>query len=91
MQVDAPGIDVFFVVDGAPRDEVLLAMTELRRAGISSDTDYAGRSLKGQHTQASRSGAHTVVIARTDGATLRRPGEEDRVVALAELAARLSR
>ena len=30
---------------------------ELRRAGVSADTDYAGRSFKGQMTQAGRSGA----------------------------------
>ena len=29
----------------------------LRDAGIAADTDYAGRSLKGQLTQAGRSGA----------------------------------
>jgi histidyl-tRNA synthetase len=90
VEVEAPRIDVFFVVDGAPRDQVLAVMTELRRAGIACDTDYAERSLKGQHTQASRSGAHTVVIARADDATVRRPGEDDRVVALADLAATLS-
>jgi len=89
-KVEPPRIDVFFVVDGVPRGQVLKLMTELRRAGIACDTDYAGRSLKGQQTQASRSGARTLVIARADGATVRRPGEDDRVVALADLAATLS-
>ena len=32
-------------------------MAELRRAGRAADTDYAGRSLKGQLTQAGRLGA----------------------------------
>ena len=39
-------------------------MAELRARGIAADTDYAGRSLKGQLTQAGRTGAPTVVIAR---------------------------
>jgi hypothetical protein len=45
------------------------------------DTDYAGRSMKGQLTQAQRLGAETVVVARSGGAyEVRRRGEEDRVV-----------
>ena len=39
------------------------AMAELRRRGLACDTDYAGRSFKGQITQAGRSGARAVVIA----------------------------
>ncbi len=51
------------------------------------DTDYAGRSMKGQLTQAQRLGAETVVVARSDGTyEVRRRGEEDRVVhSLAEV------
>jgi histidyl-tRNA synthetase len=67
-------IDVFFVLeDGAPRAEVLALMAELRRRGQACDTDYAGRSRKGQLTQASRLGAKRVVIvdAATDLAGLR--------------------
>ena len=45
------------------------------------DTDYAGRSMKGQLTQAQRLGAETVVVVRSDGTyEVRRRGEEDRVV-----------
>jgi hypothetical protein len=45
------------------------------------DTDYAGRSMKGQLTQAQRLGAETVVVARADGTyQVRRRGEDDRVV-----------
>jgi histidyl-tRNA synthetase len=82
-------IDVFFAVDGAPREQVLAIMAELRRRGIASDTDYAGRSLKGQMTQAGRSGADTVVIAGPDGARIRSGGEE-RAVALEDLLDTLS-
>jgi histidyl-tRNA synthetase len=49
------GIDVFFVVEeGADRTAIAAALAELRRRGISADMDYAGRSVKGQRTQASR-------------------------------------
>jgi len=85
---EQPTVDVFFAVDdGAAREPVLEALARLRRSGISADTDYAGRSMKGQLTQAQRVGAETVVVARSDGTyEVRRRGEEDRVVhTLAEL------
>ena len=66
---DDAGIDVFFVVEeGADRAATLAAMMELRRAGLACDADYAGRSRKGQLTQASRLGAREVVVvdAETD-------------------------
>jgi histidyl-tRNA synthetase len=57
------GVDVFFVcVDGADRAAVLAKMMELRAAGKRADADFAGRSVKGQHTQASRLGARKVVV-----------------------------
>ena len=83
-------LDVFFVVDGGDRTEVLTAMASLRRVGISCDTDYAGRSVKGQLTQAGRSGAEMIVIARAGGIVLRETGEVDRTVVLDELVATLS-
>ena len=74
----APAIDVFFAVEeNDTRPDVLAAMGELRRAGHSADTDYAGRSMKGQLTQAGRLGARATVIAKRDGATVRRAGEQD--------------
>ena len=86
-----PTIDVFFVVEeGAPRERVLEALAELRRADIAADTDYAGRSFKGQLTQAGRSGAKTVVIVRGDEAAVRREGTAEQVVALDELVATLT-
>jgi histidyl-tRNA synthetase len=88
---DPPALDVFFAVEEPPaRDAVLATMAGLRRAGIACDTDYAGRSLKGQLTQAGRSGAQTTVIARAAEATVRRHGETDTVVAFADLAATLT-
>ncbi len=46
------GIEVFFVLDGAPRDAILPLLAALRAGGLACDIDYAGRSLKGQETQA---------------------------------------
>ena len=64
---DEPGIDVFFVCDdGADRTARLAAMMELRRAGLTCDADYAGRSRKGQLTQAARLGASCVVVVDAD-------------------------
>jgi len=69
---DAPvehdaGIDVFFVIEeGADRAATLAAMMDLRRAGLSCDADYAGRSRKGQLTQASRLGAREVIVVGGD-------------------------
>jgi histidyl-tRNA synthetase len=74
----SPEVDVFFAVeDDEVRPDVLAAMGELRRAGRVADTDYAGRSLKGQLTQAGRVGARATVIVRANGATVRRTGEKD--------------
>jgi histidyl-tRNA synthetase len=57
------GIDVFFICeDGVDRSEVAAALKRLRGAGKRADMDYAGRSVKGQHTQASRLGARHVVV-----------------------------
>jgi histidyl-tRNA synthetase len=86
-----PGLDVFFVLDeGAPRARVLTALAELRRGGISADTDYAGRSLKGQLTQAGRTRARSVVIVRGTDATVRHAGTADRVVSLDDVVATLT-
>jgi len=87
----APQVDVFFAFeDGAPREPVLALMAELRHQGQSADTDYAGRSLKGQLTQAGRLGARLTVIVGRSGATLRRPGSEDESVSLDDLRERIT-
>jgi histidyl-tRNA synthetase len=91
-QPPQPPVDVFFAIEeGAPRADTLALMAELRRQGLACDTDYAGRSLKGQLTQAGRLGATTTVIARADAATVRRAGERDVEVPYGELAATLAR
>jgi histidyl-tRNA synthetase len=86
-----PTIDVFFALDeGAPRSEVARLLAELRGRGLAVDTDYAGRSLKGQLTQAGRLGAAATVVVGSKEATLRRPGQADEPLALADVVGRLS-
>jgi histidyl-tRNA synthetase len=87
-----PAVDVFVAVEpDAARDLVPPILKGLRDAGVAADTDYAGRSLKGQLTQAGRSGAQTTVILRPDDAVIRRQGEQDEPVAHADVLGRLSR
>ncbi len=87
-----PGADVFVAVEpDAPRALVPPLLKELRDLGIAADADYAGRSLKGQLTQAGRSGAQTTVIVRSGDALIRRAGEQDEPVAHADVLGRLSR
>jgi histidyl-tRNA synthetase len=84
-------IDAFFAVDpDADRTPILPVVAELRRRGVSVDVDYAGRSLKGQLTQAQRLGAATTVIYDGNEAIVRRTGAQDERVAVDELLARLS-
>jgi histidyl-tRNA synthetase len=91
VSASAPGIDVFFAYeDGASREWIALLMARLRRQGVSCDTDYAGRSLKGQLTQAGRLNAATTVVVAAEQATIRRTGQADETVPLEELAGRLS-
>jgi histidyl-tRNA synthetase len=88
---EAPTIDVFFAFEpDAPRDQIARWLALLRDRGVAADTDYAGRSLKGQLTQAGRSAASTVVVVRAEGATLRRAGDADEPVSHDELVDRLS-
>jgi histidyl-tRNA synthetase len=93
VSIDAtPEIDVFFALEpGAPRELVAGWLAQLRASGVSADTDYAGRSLKGQLTQAGRLGAASVIVVDARRATIRRPGSEDEDVTHEELPARLSR
>jgi histidyl-tRNA synthetase len=90
--VEDAGVDVFVVVaEETPREPVLAAVAGLRRAGLAVDLDYAGRSFKGQMTQAGRTRAATVVIVRGDEATLRRSGRDEQAVPLAEVVATLTK
>jgi histidyl-tRNA synthetase len=75
-------LDVFVAVE--PGQSALGVVAELRRAGIAADTDYAGRSLKGQLTYGGKH-AHSTLILGADGWMLRRPGDLDVAVTMAEL------
>jgi histidyl-tRNA synthetase len=71
-------IDYFFIVqEGADRARVLATLARLRAQGLACDTDYAGRSKKGQLTQAARLGARTTVVVDADGARIVRPGGDE--------------
>jgi histidyl-tRNA synthetase len=92
--VEAPTrepVDVFFACGkGAPRERVLQLVSRLRARGRAVETDYAGRSLKGQLTQARRLGARLTVVVGPTAATIREPGSQDVEVPLDELEERLS-
>jgi len=84
-------LDVFVVVaEGADRPAVARLLADLRRAGISADTDFAGRSLKGQMTQAGRTRARAVVIVRGDEAVIRRDGRDEQPISLESVVATLT-
>jgi len=71
-------LDVYLVAaDEAFRPEILGMLARLRADGLAVDTDYAGRSMKGQLTQAQKRAA-AIAIRDADGWTLRRRGEPDR-------------
>ena len=71
VEVEAEGIDVFFGYgEGVDRPALLAQMAELRRAGWRCDAEYAGRSKKGQLTQAKRLKARFLVEADADSATI---------------------
>jgi histidyl-tRNA synthetase len=70
-----PAVDVFFLIDPAVAPDrrrwALSEMRVLRDRDYACDTDYAGRSRKGQGTQASRVGARLVVEVEPDRTVIR--------------------
>ena len=87
---EQPGLDVFVaLLETGHKARVLPLVMELRRAGVSADVDYGGRSLKGQMTHAQRLGATTVVQWGPETSTIRRRGEQDQEVPTADLPERL--
>ncbi|MGB2874267.1 MAG: histidine--tRNA ligase [Gaiellaceae bacterium] len=86
------GLDIFVALleaDHKPR--VLPLVAELRRAGLRTEVDYGGRTLKGQLTHAGRLGAETIVEWGPETSTVRRRGQPDEEVPTAELPERLRR
>jgi histidyl-tRNA synthetase len=87
---EPPSIDVFFALDeDAPRREVTRWLAELRAHGVSADTDYAGRSLRGQLTQAARLGASTTAVVGATTAVLRSATRPDETIDHSEVVGRL--
>jgi histidyl-tRNA synthetase len=87
IEAEPPSLDFFFLIDpDADRVAALEQMAKLRAAGVACDTDYAGRSPKGQRTQLARSGARGFVHVRADGVTIKRDDVE-RDVSVGEVAA----
>jgi histidyl-tRNA synthetase len=83
-------VGVFLAVEpDAPRELALRWLQDLRTRGIAADTDYAGRSLRGQLTQAGRLGAETIVIVGAETATLRRAGRPDEALSHDDVLGRL--
>ncbi|TDB38910.1 MAG: histidine--tRNA ligase [Actinobacteria bacterium] len=82
-------------VDESLGGAVFTLVQELRDAGIATDTDYQGRSLKSQFKQADRLGARVVVIVGPDElavgeVTMRDMATKDETrIPLGEIAARL--
>lgn len=85
-----------FVVDTAGGDEAVVITDEVRRAGLSADRAFDGRSMKSQMKAADRSGARLAVIVGTDEAAAGtalvrdlRHGAEQEVVSRSVLVDRL--
>jgi histidyl-tRNA synthetase len=72
--VDEDFLDVFIAAE--PDVSVRALVAELRAAGIATDADYAGRSMKGQIGYGQKR-ARSVLVVTSDGMTLRRQGELD--------------
>jgi histidyl-tRNA synthetase len=80
-----PQLDLFLVLEAPERRaDLLAALQALRAQGVAVDTDYAGRSVKGQLTYAQKR-ARSVAIRGADDWTLRRRGEQDRSAATLEV------
>jgi len=69
---EAPSIDVFVAAPDGRRDQALALAAELRRAGIATELDLAGRGMKGQMKHANRLGADHAVILDENGLTILR-------------------
>jgi histidyl-tRNA synthetase len=78
---EAP-VDLYVAYEPAHKPAAFRLASDARRAGHGTRLELAGRSLKGQLKQASRSGARYVAIFGDEGVQLRdRDGGEDKLVA----------
>ncbi|MDQ4081322.1 MAG: histidine--tRNA ligase [Actinomycetota bacterium] len=78
IHAEPPEVDVFVAAPPDIDREIVLGVVQrLRRRGLACELDYAGRSLKGQLTQAQRLGARAIVVADQGELSVRRRGERD--------------
>jgi len=68
--VAAAPVDLFVAYEPPRRHDAFTVVTRARRAGRSAQMELAGRSMKGQLKQASRTGARFVAVLREDGSVL---------------------
>ncbi|HET6549311.1 MAG TPA: histidine--tRNA ligase, partial [Solirubrobacter sp.] len=77
-----PPVDLYVAYHPEHKPAAFRLAQDARRAGHATRLELAGRSVKGQLKQASRSGARYVAIFGDEGVQLRdREGGEDKVVA----------
>jgi histidyl-tRNA synthetase len=77
-----PPVDLYIAYEPGHKAPAFRLASDARRAGHGARLELAGRSLKGQLKQASRSGARYVAIFGDEGVQLRdREGGEDKLVA----------
>ena len=75
-------VDLYIAYEPGHKAPAFRLASDARRAGHGTRLELAGRSLKGQLKQASRSGARYVAIFGDEGVQLRdREGGEDKLVA----------
>jgi histidyl-tRNA synthetase len=80
-QVELP-VELYVAYEPGHKSAAFKLASDARRAGHSTRLELAGRSVKGQLKQASRSGARYVAIFGDEGVQLRdRDGGEDKLVA----------
>jgi histidyl-tRNA synthetase len=76
-----PPLDIWIAYEPGHKTPAFTLAADVRRAGLSARMELAGRSVKGQLKQASRSSPRYVAIFGDDGVQLRdRESGEDRVV-----------
>jgi histidyl-tRNA synthetase len=77
----APPLDIWVAYEPGHKTTAFEIATDVRRAGGGAHMELAGRSVKGQLKQASRSQARYVAIVGDEGVQLRdREGGEDKLV-----------
>jgi histidyl-tRNA synthetase len=77
----APPLEIWIAYEPGHKATAFEIATDVRRAGCGARMELAGRSVKGQLKQASRSEARYVAVVGDEGVQLRdREGGEDKLV-----------